>query len=363
MNHTQKPDTKIELNNSCPKVTIVILNWNGKDDTLECLDSVRRIIYSNCSIVVVDNGSIDGSVEAIKATHPNVTVLETGANLGFAEGNNVGIRWAIREGAEYIYLLNNDTVVDPGVIDEFIKVTKAFPDAGILGGNIYYYSDPTRRWYAGVMWDEKRMHFIHRGDGINEKQTGFKTIQDTAYACGCSLFISTAVISDVGLMDSRFFLTYEETDWCYRARRAGYAILFAPDAIVWHKVSASFGGSESPLINYFMARNRLLWGEKNLPIKGQLRLFKTVLRELIPPYRIHSHEVGNVIKWAWWATVGWRASLQKRWEKLVYRAECYGVRDYFLRRFGNCPDGVRALLKNSPPAAEEVEAQASVKNN
>ena len=125
-----------------PKVSIIVLNWNGRNDTLECLESVERIEYPNFDVVVVDNGSNDDSVAAIHAKFPEITLLETGKNLGYAGGNNVGIHHALQQNANYILLLNNDTVVDPALVQQFVEAGQLMPEGGAFGAKIYLYSKP-----------------------------------------------------------------------------------------------------------------------------------------------------------------------------------------------------------------------------
>jgi GT2 family glycosyltransferase len=171
-----------------PKISIIVLNWNGKIDTLECLQSVYRIDYTNFDVIVVDNGSSDDSVQAIRDSFPEVTVLETNENLGFAGGNNVGIRYALKNGADYIFLLNNDTIVDPRILKQFIEVSKSIDDRGILGAKIYYYNEPEKIWYAGAKWVDKSSQCDHLGEGKIDDGISFNTITETGYACGCATF-------------------------------------------------------------------------------------------------------------------------------------------------------------------------------
>ncbi|HET6516311.1 MAG TPA: glycosyltransferase family 2 protein, partial [Thermodesulfovibrionales bacterium] len=133
-----------------PKIAIIVINWNGRDDTLECLASVRQVDYPHFEVIVVDNGSSDNSVEAIRNAFPEVTVIETRENLGFAGGNNVGMRHALKNRSEYIFLLNNDTVVDSQILKSFIRSSRLLPRDAILSAKIYYYSNPDKIWYAGA---------------------------------------------------------------------------------------------------------------------------------------------------------------------------------------------------------------------
>ena len=154
-----------------PRVAVIVLNWNGREDTLECLRSIRSIAYSNFGVIVVDNGSTDGSVAAIRASQPSVEVIDTGENLGFAGGNNVGIRRALELGADYVLLLNNDTVVDPGLLRAFVAAAALHPEAGAFGAKIYFHSEPTRIWYAGARWEAGAGELRSRGLGASRPRS------------------------------------------------------------------------------------------------------------------------------------------------------------------------------------------------
>lgn len=327
-----------------PDVSIVVLNWNGAIDTLACLNSLAALTYPNFNVVVVDNGSTDDSLARLrpyKAPYP-LTLLETGANLGFAEGNNVGVRAALDAGAEFVFLLNNDTEVDPGLVGELVTAATAYPEGGVFSAKIFYHAEPSKLWYAGAKWLSDKQHFQHVGIGEIDDGKAHDEIAETDYASGCALFIRADVINKIGLMDPKFFLTYEESDWCYRARAAGYKILFVPAAKLWHKVSASFGGVESPLQLYFYSRNVLLWAERHLPRPAYWSLFRKTLRDSLR-FSIGSPQDGILIKrLAWELNSLWRR-LHRGGIDAAGRARYLGFRDYLLRRFGDCPDEVRHL--------------------
>jgi GT2 family glycosyltransferase len=331
-----------------PKISIVVLNWNGKDDTMECLESVRQMDYPNFNVIVVDNGSSDDSVKAIQERYPEVIVLETEKNLGFAGGNNVGISYALRNGAEYILLLNNDTVVDSQLLKNLIQAESIVQQEGIFSPKIYYYSNPQKIWYAGARWVNKVSGFDHIGQGCIDNGQDFSSIAETDYACGCALFINVDLLKRIGLFDEKFFLTFEETDLCYRARRMGVKTYFVPEAKVWHKVSASLGGEGSALFNYFLMRNRLLWAEKNLPFGKRLVLYRLVFYELskyiLPPrFRLNRSGNNSLFKGIYRSVADYKNSCIKKYKNPIRKARMWGVRDYFLRRFGNCPESVKSL--------------------
>jgi len=323
------------------RVSVIVLNWNGRDDTLECLESVRRIDYPDFDVVVVDNGSADGSVDAIRGRFPSVRVLETGKNLGFAGGNNVGIRDALGRNVEYVFLLNNDTVVDAGVLRHLAVAAESTPEGGIFGAKIYYYLQRDLLWFAGGKWSEEESNFLHVGQHEIDDGKRYAELSETDYACGCAFFVKSEVFRAVGLLDERFFLTFEETDLCYRARRVGFKSYFVPAAKIWHKVSVSMGGEGSLLFTYFIARNRLLWAEKNLPVGRRMAVYRRVFDEmawflLSPRLRPEDGALGNGA----WSGRFLRA-LGSRIKDPVRRVRARAVRDYVLRRFGDCPPSVR----------------------
>lgn len=324
------------------RVSIIILNWNGRDDTLACLDSLAALTYPNFQAIVVDNGSTDGSANSIKRKFPDIPLIETGANLGFAEGNNVGIRAALEAGADYILLLNNDTIVAPDLLEAFAEAAAHHPDGGMFTAKIYYHAEPTRLWYAGGQWLQDKQCFVHVGIGEIDDGKKYEAVAETDYASGCALFVRAEVINTLGVMDPKFFLTYEETDWCYRARAAGYRILFVPSAKVWHKVSASFGGVNSPLQLYFYSRNILLWAERHLPRSAYWPLFRETCRDALR-FSAGTRQDGALLKrWMWAFTSLWQR-LRRGGRDAAGRARYLGFRDYLLRRFGDCPDEVRHL--------------------
>jgi len=320
-----------------PRVAIVILNWNGKDDTLECLESVRHVDYPNFEIIVVDNGSSDGSVAAIRERFPAMTVIETGANLGYAGGNNVGISHALRNEAEYVLVLNNDTTVDASFLDHLVRIGEVMPDAGILGPSIYQYYSPDMPWYSYTLFDPERVKFITKEVTANDP-----IARSVDGVIGCSMLIKAKVFRKIGALEPKYFLCYEEHDFCFRAARAGFKCLVVSPAKIWHKVGSTLGEMESPVRSYFNTRNRLLWAERNVSITSRLRLFKIVLSllitELFPRFHIPtSSKSVSTAKALYWAVREFGRELVKQYHSPMYKARLWGTRDYLLRRFGNGP--------------------------
>lgn len=301
------------------RVYIILVNWNGWRDTIECLESLFRIDYPDFRVVVCDNGSTDGSLARLKAwadgrlvsalpsgdspmhkysfppiqkplecreyvrpaaeqggdhsCDPSLVLLRTGANLGFAGGNNVGIRYALARGDfSHVWLLNNDTVIDSHALTAMVERMNEKPDSGMCGSTILYYEAPEKvqalgggchcRW-IGLPW-----HYGRFGRGkrtINLKRAEARM----NYVEGASLLVSKPFLDDIGLMCEDYFLFFEETDWAIRAK-GKYSLAYAPKSVVYHKVGGSIGTSSNPrkksiTCDYFNIRNRLFFTRKYYP--------------------------------------------------------------------------------------------------
>jgi len=241
-----------------PRVAIVVLNWNGRDDTLDCLASLSRLDYPAYEVVVVDNCSCDDSAIIIHAAYPHVTLITTGDNLGYVGGNNVGLEHAKAIGADYALLLNNDTEVAPNFLSLLVETAEENPAVGIVGPMIYYFDHPDVIWSAGggIDWGQGNTWMM----GLNEEDQGQfgKKPRPVDFVTGCALLVKMSLVEHVGLLDPRFFAYYEETEWCVRTARAGFKILHVPQAKIWHKISPAVREA-SPQVHYYMTRNRLLF--------------------------------------------------------------------------------------------------------
>jgi GT2 family glycosyltransferase len=251
-----------------PNVATVVLSWNGRDDTLACLESLAGLDWPRHHTIVVDNGSTDGTVAAIEAAHPDATVIATGRNLGFAEGNNVGLRAAMEAGADYVLLLNNDTLVARDLLRQLVAEAERRPDAGAFCPLIYYLDEPDRIWYAGARFDARRGH-NGRHTGYGERDTGqYDRPREIGRATGAAMLVRRAVIDEVGLLDGDLFLQVEDVEWSLRMRQAGWRVFFVPAAKVWHKVSVATGGEHAPATAYYEMRNTLAVCDRYAPLRG-----------------------------------------------------------------------------------------------
>lgn len=248
----------MNTNAHVPHVIIILVNWNGKKDTLACLQSLRQVSYPVFQVLVVDNGSADDSTAVIKTSFPEVNLIETGKNLGFVGGNNLGLEYARGAGADYALLLNNDTEVEPDFLTHLVDALEADPGAGIAGPSIYYYDQPQVLWSAGgrIDWRRGVTEMIAMGSpdagslGTQPRRVDFVT--------GCALLIKMVAVEKAGMLDPRFFAYYEETEWCVRAARHGFGIIQVPASKIWHKITPA-AREASPLVHYYMTRNRLLF--------------------------------------------------------------------------------------------------------
>lgn len=270
------------------KIAIVILNWNGKENTIECLKSIEDIQ----DVIVVDNNSNDNSVAAIKKDFPKVKIIQNKQNLGFAKGNNIGIKKALDDKAGFIMLLNNDTILEKNCLKNLLEAVKNNPQFSIFAPKIYFeknyefhknrYKENEKGrviWYAGGIIDWDNLYGHHRG--VDEVDNGqFDKEEETEFATGAAMLIKKEVFEKIGFLDEKYFLYYEDTDFCVRAKKSGSKILFTPNAVLWHK-NAGSSSSGSELQDYYITRNRLIFGFKYGRIKTKFALLRQAIKFLI----------------------------------------------------------------------------------
>ncbi len=253
---------------SLPKVSIILINLNQEAHTRECIQSLLRLTYTNVEIILVDNGSSDGSGERLHQSFPSVVYFRSDTNLGFPGGNNIGIRWALENGADYIMLLNNDTIVDAGFVEPLVQYAEANPRAGFQSCKIYFASHPQRFWYAGGRLSVNKALSWHRG--MNEADQGqYDTIEPTEFATGCMMIAPRSVIEAIGLIDESLFAYFEDVDWCLRAHQHGYPSIYNPKAHILHKVSVT-NKIDSPFYLYFTMRNKIIFLRRHSSLSGWL---------------------------------------------------------------------------------------------
>lgn len=271
-------------------IAIIILNWNGKENTLACLEGVKKLKVRNeqLEVIVVDNGSD----ETFNIQHSTVKIIRSEVNLGYAGGNNIGIKYALEKGADYVLILNNDTIVEKDLVTELLK-TAQDNTVGIVAPKIYFakgfefHKDRYQKkdlgkiiWYAGGLMDWKNVLGSHRG--VDEVDMGqYDETQSTDFASGCCMLVRKEVFEAVGLFDENYFLYYEDSDLSEKARRAGFTIMYNSKAFLWHKNAGSVGGSGSTLQDYYITRNRLLFGMRFAPFRSKQALLRESMELLL----------------------------------------------------------------------------------
>jgi len=226
--------------NPYPRVAIIIVNWNRRELTLDCLASLRLITYPNYRIIVVDNGSTDNSAEAIKSNYPDAQLLELNKNIRYAGGNNAALKALLDDQDDFVLLLNNDTTVEPDFLTHLV-ITCSPDDIGMIGPKILYHSRPDVIWFAGGVINPAWGYVRHLG--LRQLDDGrFDQAREVSFLTGCCLLIKRRILVEVGLLDESFYLYSEDADYCLRTLGRGYHLFYQPKARIYHKVSASTGG-------------------------------------------------------------------------------------------------------------------------
>lgn len=251
------PLTRLE---ELPRITVISVSYQNPLNVLECLDSVKRNAYEGIRVIVVDNGNA-GSAAVVRDAYPDVEIMRL-RNEGLASAVNTALHAALSGGAEYVILLNDDVVIARDFIAEAIGAAAADPRAATVTGPVYYYDDPERLWYAGgeILWWLGKT--FHRGRRV-EWGPAFREPRHVGYSTGAATVYRADALRAVGDWDDRYFLVFEDSDWCVRASRKGWHHLYTPGPKAWHKVSASFGGEKAASYLYFLFRNNVLFMRKH----------------------------------------------------------------------------------------------------
>jgi len=247
-----------------PRVSIILVNWNNFDDSAECLESLRQCTYPNREVVVVDNGSEGDDARLLgERFGDSIRLIENERNFGFAKGCNIGIRDALDRGADYVVLLNNDTVVHPDFLEEVVRVAQSDQRVGIAGGKIYCYEFPQLIWFAGGMIDYRTGSTPIRGSGEVDRGQ-FDEEVEVDWICSCFMVISRDLLQAIGMLDEKFFFGWEDADLCVRATRSGYKVLYVPGSGIWHK---GWGGSKKERLKgrplYYATRGHFIFIDKH----------------------------------------------------------------------------------------------------
>jgi hypothetical protein len=298
------------MTKALPQVYVVLVNWNHPKDTLECISSLKESIYPNLKIIVVDNGSTDDSAVLLSKYEKEIILLKNADNLGFTGGNNVGMRYALTHQADYVFLLNNDTVVAKNCISELIQAAESHIEVGVVSPKILLYDHPEVIWFAG---DTFNKYFLRKSTGHGDNIREFSQQREIAFSTGCAMLIKRNVLEDVGLLCEDYFAVAEDWDYCLRVAEKGYKILYAPQALVWHKVSASSGGHDAPRYVYYQTRNALLL---------RLRWSDTMVRLLISVLLIFFYFLKRILKFVF----------HRNWRGVC--AVFFGVWDAFTGQMG-----------------------------
>ena len=296
-----------------PLIVTVILNTNRRADTLECLQSLTQNEYANLDILVLDNHSTDGSVAAIEANFPQVFIINLTQNLGYAGNNNVGIQAAMDKGADWIFVLNEDTVLAPDCLAKMVEVGESDPQIGIVGPLVYHHAEPAIIQTAGGVFGP-RWESFHLAE--NEADRGqFQQPHFVDWISGCGIMVRRGVIEQLGMIDERYFYYWEETEWCLRAGKGGWKIVNVPQAQLWHK-GVQQDHQPKPSVTYYATRNRLLTIAKHhAPLKVWIFTWMDLLRTLT----------------SWTVKPKWRSKREHR--DAMWR----GMVDFLQHRWGQMP--------------------------
>lgn len=338
---------KVRLNNKS-SVLIVVLNWNGGADTLDCLASLKKVTYPNHEILVVDNASNDGSPEQIRRDYPEVHLVRNLSNLGYAGGNNTGIAFGLEKNFDYILLLNNDTTVAPDFLEPLVEAMEAAPEAAASQPKLYYQHEPEVLWCTGASFDKTNLDFVFENHKVRDDRHSFERVIPVQICVGAALMLRASAIREIGSLDPDLFLMHEESDWCFRARKHGHICLFVPRSHVWHKVSASLGVA-SPLMVYFGSRNMLRWAKRHLGLRDWSKLILRTVQQAfnLPTLKAvlscPTRNPLNCLKHIYWNVAKAIQKTRTSWPEPQYIARRIALRDYLLGRFGDCPEQIRQL--------------------
>ncbi len=263
---------------STPKVTALVLNWNGLEDTLACVDSLARLDYGNLRVIVIDNGSKFSPAKEVSSRHAWVRIIENERNLGYAGGNNVGMRAALDEGAEFIWVLNNDVVVEPDSLDHLVAAAQRHERAGAVGGKVFRGDEPARLWmtWGRVTWLQSLIAL----EGRNRLDDGRYDVERAVdWLPGCSILFRANALKEVGLFDEDYFAYHEDVEWAARARGYGWQCWFSGASRIHHSAHGSSGGEQTYVgfRKYLSARNSILYARSYARFHQKLLMYAAIV--------------------------------------------------------------------------------------
>ncbi len=303
------PAWRMALSPAWPRVLVVVLDWNGADGTLACLASLQGVDYPAFDTLVIDNGSRHSVIPRVRASFPAVDCIELPVNLGYAGGNNVGLRRALEMQYDFAYVLNNDTTVDPGALRAAVAAAGS-SDVAVVGGKVLAFDDPSRLWMT-YGWIDYRQSLVQLA-GWGERDTGqYDVARDVEWVPGCALLLSCRALAEIGLFDEEFFAYHEDVDWCTTARERGWRVRYAPDTIVRHRGNRTLGGPSyvSPR-KYLSARSTVLFARKHATAPQRLKLWLSILITL--PFVFVRRLVTGEARGVWLKVRGWIDGLRHR---------------------------------------------------
>ena len=311
-----------EVSRTWPRVGIVVMNNKGKDDSPLCLESIQRLTYSPIDAVVAPDGGVAGT--------------------------NLGIRQALERGAEYVLVLNDQTVVDPALLTRLMETAAVTPEAGLWGPRINDYSRPDTVWATGFKWDPSRQNFVRQGPPT------WPRLPDTVHVVdaltGCAMLVRRDVFERVGMLAPEYLLGWEAIDFCTRATDQGFECVVVPAALMWHKIEPSPGEAQSVVGDYFDTRHRLLWARRHLRPRGLRDVRRKVFQEVWGALPRLPKWTAGARAFYWWSH-----EVTRECRRPFVRARLRALFDHLHGRSGDCPQSVRRLAgatvrSASPPS-------------
>ena len=272
-----------------PAVVAIVLNWNNLPDTLEAVESLLASDYRHLAVWVVDNDSLEDPRAELRALYPGVRVLRNARNSGYGGGNNVGLKLAIAEGAEYVLLLNNDAVVAPDMVRHLVSALETDARIAMATPTVFYSGRPSEVYWDGGFVDWKTGDTPHDSRRLSAQHG----IVNSEWLDGCALLVRAVAAREIGLLDERYFLYFEDAEWSVRAGRRGWMNVVVREGHAWHKVSRSTGGTANPAVRFYYLRNRYLFMKTHHPAKAGIMWRVRYLSRIWREYVVLRHDLGG----------------------------------------------------------------------